>query len=87
MILYNMRNRGPYEYDKFALNILQISNAITLSEIHELSETNQEKDTLLKMKEEVDIIYHFLIGDEDNMGLCEKAYLKSYIDRGNTNGN
>ena len=26
MIFYNMRYRGPYEYDKFILNILQYSN-------------------------------------------------------------
>lgn len=26
MILYNIRHRGPFEYDKFALNILQVSN-------------------------------------------------------------
>ena len=26
MILYNMRYRGPFEYDKFVLNIFQISN-------------------------------------------------------------
>ena len=26
MILYNMRYRGPYEYDKFALNIMQFVN-------------------------------------------------------------
>ena len=26
MILYNIRHRGPFEYDKFVLNILQVSN-------------------------------------------------------------
>ena len=26
MILYNIRHRGPFEYDKFILNILQVSN-------------------------------------------------------------
>lgn len=26
MILYNMRYRGPYEYDKFVLNIMQFVN-------------------------------------------------------------
>lgn len=87
MILYNMRKRGPYEYDKFTLNILQISNAITLSEMHELSENNKEKDTLLKMKEHVDTIYKFIVGTNEDIGLSEKVYLKSYIDRGNTNGN
>ena len=29
MIRYNMRYRGPYEHDKFALNILQYHNMIT----------------------------------------------------------
>lgn len=26
MILYNYRYRGPYEYDKFVINTLQLSN-------------------------------------------------------------
>lgn len=26
MILYNMRYRGPFEYDKFVLNIFQVAN-------------------------------------------------------------
>lgn len=26
MIIYNMRYRGPYEYDKFVLNTFQIAN-------------------------------------------------------------
>ena len=26
MILYDIRHRGPFEYDKFVLNILQVSN-------------------------------------------------------------
>lgn len=30
MILYNMRYRGPFEYDKFVLNIFQISNEAKL---------------------------------------------------------
>ena len=29
MILYNIRSKGPYEYDKFILNFLQISNEIS----------------------------------------------------------
>lgn len=28
MILYNIRHRGPYEYDKFTLNILQTYNEV-----------------------------------------------------------
>ena len=44
MILYNMRHRGPYEYDKFTLNILQISNAVTLSELQELTVNSNNKN-------------------------------------------
>lgn len=29
MIYYNMRYRGPYEYDKFTLNILNYVNFVT----------------------------------------------------------
>lgn len=31
MILYNIRYRGPYEYDKFILNILQLNNEVNLA--------------------------------------------------------
>lgn len=29
MIFYNIRKNGPYEYDKFVLNVGQIYNAVT----------------------------------------------------------
>lgn len=32
MILYNIRSKGPYEYDKFILNILQFHNDISALE-------------------------------------------------------
>lgn len=34
MILYNMRYRGPYEYDKFILNTFQLSNEVKMAEKH-----------------------------------------------------
>ena len=34
MINYNIRYRGPYEYDKFILNIFQYSNAIYVIKEH-----------------------------------------------------
>lgn len=83
MIIYNMRNRGPYEYDKFTLNILQISNAICLSEMHELNENSKEQDSLLKLQEKVNETFYNLIGTEAEKGLTEKIYIKSYMDRGN----
>lgn len=82
MILYNMRNRGPYEYDKFTLNILQISNAVTLSELQELTESNANKNTLLKLQEEINDIYNSLVGDDNTIGLAEKLYLDSFLLKG-----
>lgn len=32
MILYNMRHRGPFEYDKFTLNIFQLFNEVKILE-------------------------------------------------------
>lgn len=82
MILYNMRNRGPYEYDKFTLNILQISNAVTLSELQELTESNANKNTLLKLQEEINDTYNSLVGDDNTIGLAEKLYLDSFLLKG-----
>jgi hypothetical protein len=39
MILYNIRYRGPYEYEKFILNVFQTSNEIKRIS-GELSDTN-----------------------------------------------
>lgn len=78
MILYNMRNRGPYEYDKFTLNILQIYNAVTLSEMHELKANKESKEALLVLQKEVNDLYDELIGTSSKMGLCEKLFLNSY---------
>lgn len=53
MIIYNMRNRGPYEYDKFAINILQLYNAINMAEMHELKNLNGEKNSLNTIRDSV----------------------------------
>lgn len=78
MILYNMRNRGPYEYDKFTLNILQIYNAVTLSEMYELDENKNNKEALIAMQSNINSIYTKLIGTDNEIGLTEKIYLKSF---------
>lgn len=79
MILYNMRNRGPYEYDKFTLNVLQIHNAVTLSEMQELKNANKNKDSLVQMQKEVNDVYETLVGSKDKIGLSEKQYLKTFL--------
>lgn len=78
MILYNMRNRGPYEYDKFTLNVLQIYNAVTLSEIYELTNNNNNKEALVAMQKEINEIYNNLIGTTTSIGLTEEIYIKSF---------
>lgn len=78
MILYNMRNRGPYEYDKFTLNILQIHNAVTLSEMHELTSNKVNKEALVAMQKNLNEIYNKLIGTGSSKGLAESIYLKSF---------
>ena len=57
MILYNMRNRGPYEYDKFVLNVLQLYNAINLAEINELKLTNEQIKSLSEIQELINNYY------------------------------
>ena len=71
MIYYNMRYRGPYEYDKFTLNILNYINYVN-DYIYDMNNTSEEFNTLKKMQNEIDdafetmtknseIIYRYLI--------------------------
>lgn len=45
MILYNVRKNGPYEYDKFILNIYQIINDVRNKQVETKKSLadNQEK--------------------------------------------
>lgn len=63
MIVYNMRYRGPLEYDKFVLNILQFHNeihAIAKKEI-ETPEFKNLAETQLKITNQ----YNKIVGKED----------------------
>ena len=56
MIYYNMRYRGPYEYDKFTLNILNyinfVNDYINDMENYEYScPTSVDEDTFITLKE------------------------------------
>lgn len=78
MINYNIRYRGPYEYDKFILNIFQYSNAIydfeyDLSNKGAYTTINELKDTVDTLFDQItqekgfsDQVYRTLImlGDE-----------------------
>ena len=54
MIFYNFRYRGPYEYDKYVLNVLQYSNMVN-DFINDIDNTATWK-TLYDLNNEVDKI-------------------------------
>lgn len=64
MITYNMRYRGPYEYDKFALNILQYINIVKdiASSVNKNAENNlvSKSEKLAKYIDSIDNIQHEL---------------------------
>lgn len=55
MIFYNMRYRGPYEYDKFVLNTFQYSNMVN-DFIYDTNNSATWK-TLYDIKNQVDNIF------------------------------
>ena len=54
MIVYNVRRNGPYEYDKFALNIFQLYNLVRKEKQnlagHQICGQLEELDKQLKKK-------------------------------------
>lgn len=76
MIFYNMRYRGPYEYDKFVLNVFQYCNLI--NEIkHDTKGTGSFK-TLHDLQQEVDMLFDNTTGIN---GFSEQIY-KNFIMNG-----
>lgn len=61
MILYNIRHRGPFEYDKFILNILQVSNETKRL----LKRFNATADSSIpKQQEQIDKLLDALSGEK-----------------------
>lgn len=67
MITYNMRYRGQYEYDKFALNIIQFINLV--SEITKRIDQETDSD-IIGYKKELDSIFYQL--DDLNLELSKQ---------------
>lgn len=65
MILYNMRYRGPFEYDKFVLNIFQIYNEVKML-VRKFNEN--EEGNLLDIYKDINQIYESLT-DKDSDGM------------------
>ena len=77
MIFYNCRYRGPYEYDKYVLNVLQYSNMVN-DFIHDINNTATWK-TLYDLNNEVNDIYNKTIGDG---GRSDMIYETLILNRG-----
>ena len=65
MILYNIRYRGPFEYDKFVLNIFQIHNEVKML-VRKFNEN--EEGNLLDIYKDINQIYESLT-DKDSDGM------------------
>lgn len=68
MIVYNNRYRGPMEYDKFILNILQYSNEINMILKNEFYNSESQK-TFKKMCEQLEALYQQTIKRSEELSL------------------
>lgn len=62
MIFYNMRYRGPYELDKFSLNIFNYVNYVN-DYIYDINNTADNYKTLRQLQEEIDKVFYNTVGD------------------------
>lgn len=62
MIFYNMRYRGPYELDKFSLNIFNYVNYVN-DYIYDINNTADNYKTLKQLQEEIDKVFYNTVGD------------------------
>lgn len=62
MIFYNMRYRGPYELDKFSLNVFNYVNYVN-EYIYDMNNTSESYKTLKKLQDEIDEIFYNTVGD------------------------
>ncbi len=62
MIFYNMRYRGPYEIDKFSLNIFNYVNYIN-DYIYDMNNTSEEYETLKALQDQIDKVFYETVGD------------------------
>ena len=62
MIFYNMRYRGPYELDKFSLNVFNYVNYVN-EYIYDMNNTSESYKTLKKIQDEIDEVFYNTVGD------------------------
>lgn len=71
MILYNMRFRGPLEYDKFVLNVLQFHNEVSEIILKEFDTTSGA--SLEQIVKDINAIYDTTVG-KTQPGFSELLY-------------
>jgi hypothetical protein len=57
-----MRYRGPYELDKFSLNIFNYVNYVN-DYIYDINNTADNYKTLRQLQEEIDKVFYNTVGD------------------------
>jgi hypothetical protein len=57
-----MRYRGPYELDKFSLNIFNYVNYVN-DYIYDINNTSEEYLTLKDLQEKIDEVFYDTVGD------------------------
>lgn len=75
MIYYNMRYRGPYEYDKFTLNILNYINYVN-DYTYDMNNISEEYNTFKSIENQIDEAFNICM---DN---TEEVYLKLIMNKG-----
>lgn len=70
MIRYNFRQRGAFEYDKFALNFLQLNN-----EVNKLNEETISNEDLISLKKEIDNTFDVITGEKSLSSELNKIML------------
>ena len=74
MIFYNMRYRGPYEIDKFSLNIFNYVNYVN-DYIYDINNISEDYKTLKEIKDQIDQVFNNTVGDYQ---LSDQVY-KTFI--------
>jgi hypothetical protein len=69
-----MRYRGPYEIDKFSLNIFNYVNYVN-DYIYDINNTSEDYKTLKEIKDQIDQVFNNTVGDYQ---LSDQVY-KTFI--------
>ena len=74
MIYYNMRYRGPYEYDKFTLNVLNYVNYVN-EYIYDANNTSSDYHTFKELEEQINKAF------ENSLAYSERIYKKFIMNK------